>query len=64
MSETTRISPEGVRDRFESGRDTFLVSAYADEAKFRGARLEGAISLGTLNSMLPSLSKDAEIIFY
>ncbi len=64
MSETKRISPEEVRDHLESGRDAFLVSAYADEAKFRGARLEGAISLGTLNSMLPSLSKDAEIIFY
>ncbi len=41
-----------------------LVCAYADEAKFRGARPEGALSLGTLNSMLPSLSKGAEIIFY
>ena len=41
-----------------------LVCAYADEAKFRGARLEGAISLGALNAMLPSLSKDSEIIFY
>ncbi len=64
MSETTRISPEEVRASLESGRDTLLVSAYADEAKFLGARLDGAISLGTLNSMLPSLSKNAEIIFY
>ncbi len=64
MSEATRISPEEVQASLESGRTTLLVSAYADEVKFRGARLEGAISLGTLDSMLPSLSKDAEIIFY
>ncbi len=41
-----------------------LVCAYADEVKFRGARLEGAISLGALTAKLPSLSKDSEIIFY
>ena len=41
-----------------------LVCAYADEVKFRGARLGGAISLGALNAKLPSLSKDSEIIFY
>lgn len=64
MSKPTGISPEEVRARLESGGGTFLVCAYADEAKFRGARLEGAISLGTLNAKLPSLSKDAEIIFY
>ncbi len=64
MSEATCISPEEVRARLESGRDTLLVCAYADEAKFRGARLEGAISLGALNAKLPSLSKGAEIIFY
>ncbi len=64
MSEATRISPEEVQASLESGRTTLLVSAYADEVKFRGARREGAISLGTLNSMLPSLSKDTEIIFY
>ncbi len=64
MSEATRISPEDVQASLESGRATLLVSAYADEAKFRGARLEGAISLGTMNSMLPSLSNNAEIIFY
>ncbi len=64
MSEATCKSPDEVRARLESGGDAFLVCAYADEAKFRAARLEGAISLETLNAKLPSLSKDAEIIFY
>ncbi len=64
MAKVTRISPAEVRARLQSGKDTLLVCAYENEAKFRRARLEGAISLGTLNSMLPSLSKDAEIIFY
>ncbi len=64
MSAATGRSPGGVRARLESGGDALLVCAYADEVKFRGARLEGAISLGALNAMLPSLSKDSEIIFY
>ncbi len=64
MSEATRRSPDEVRARLESGGDALLVCAYADESKFRGARLEGAISLGTLNAKLPSLSKGAEIVFY
>jgi len=64
MSEATRRSPDEVRARLESGGGALLVCAYADEAKFRGARLEGAISLGTLNAKLPSLSKGAEIVFY
>lgn len=64
MPEATRRSPEEVRARLESGGDVLLVCAYADETKFKGARLEGAISLGALNGKLPSLSKHAEIIFY
>jgi len=64
MSEATSIGPEEARARLESGRDTLLVCAYPYEVTFRGAKLEGAISLGTLKSMLSSLSKDAEIIFY
>lgn len=64
MSAATGRSPGEVRARLESGGNALLVCAYADEAKFRGARLEGATSLGALNAMLPSLSKDSEIIFY
>ncbi len=64
MVEATRISPEEVQARLGLGKDILLVCAYADEAKFRGARLEGATSMGTLNAKLPSLSMGAEIVFY
>jgi hypothetical protein len=48
----------------QSGRGTLLVCAYEDEAKFTRARLEGAISLQSLQSRLPSLPKETEIVFY
>jgi len=48
----------------QSGRGTLLVCAYEDEAKFKRARLEGAISLQSLQSRLPSLPKETEIVFY
>ena len=64
MAEPTRRSPDEVRARLASGGDVLLVCAYPYEVTFRRARLGGAISLATLNSTLPSLSKDVEIIFY
>ena len=64
MVELTRISPADVRARMQSGRGTLLVCAYEDEAKFKRAQLEGAISLATLKSRLPSLPKETEIVFY
>lgn len=64
MAEPTRRSPDEVRARLASGGDVFLVCAYPYEVTFRRARLDGAISLASLNAMLPSLSKDVEIIFY
>ena len=64
MVEPTRISPADVRVRLQSGSGTLLVCAYEDEAKFKRARLEGAISLQSLQSRLPSLPKETEIVFY
>ena len=64
MVEPTRISPLDVRARMQSGRGTLLVCAYEDEAKFKRARLEGAISLQSLQSRVPSLPKETEIVFY
>ena len=64
MVEPTSISPADVRARLQSGRGTILVCAYEDEAKFKRARLEGAISLQSLQSRLPSLPKETEIVFY
>jgi hypothetical protein len=64
MIEVTRISPAEVRARLQSGSGTFLVCAYEDEAKFKRARLDGAISLQSLRSKLSSLPKETEIVFY
>jgi hypothetical protein len=64
MAGVARVSPQDVRSRLQSGRGTVLVCAYEDEAKFRKAQLEEAISLGSLRSRLPSLAKDTEIVFY
>jgi len=64
MVEPTRINPADVRARLQSGRGTLLVCAYEDEAKFKRARLEGAISFQSLQSRLPSLPKETEIVFY
>lgn len=59
-----RLSPQDVRRRLQSGAPAFLVCAYEDEAKFRRVQLEGAISFLGLQSRLPSLPKDQEIVFY
>jgi len=64
MVEPTRNSPADVRARMQSERGMLLVCAYEDEAKFTRARLEGAISLQSLQSRLPSLPKETEIVFY
>ena len=63
MAEPERISPEEVHRKLKAGT-VLLVCAYDDEDKFRRMRLEGAISLGTFKSKLPSLFKDQEIVFY
>ena len=63
MAELERISPEEVYKKLKNGT-ALLVCAYDDDDKFRRMHLEGAISLSTLNSKLPSLPKDQEIVFY
>lgn len=63
MKEPIRISPEEVHDKIISGNALF-VSAYEDEVTFRKTHLEGGLSLAELKSMLPTLSKEQEIIFY
>lgn len=63
MSEPDRVSPEGVRQKLESGT-AILVCAYEDEARFGMMHLEGAISFNAFKSKLPSLGRNQEIIFY
>jgi hypothetical protein len=63
MAEAPRVAPEEVYPRVKSGQ-ALLVCAYDRDEQFRQMRLEGAISLGRFQSLLPSLAKDREIVFY
>lgn len=56
------VSPEEARQAVQSGQ-ALLVCSYGDEI-CRSFHLEGAIFLSQLESRLPSLPKDQEIIFY
>ncbi len=63
MPEIVRIAPQQVRDAVAAGR-AILVCAYDSDEKFRAMRLEGAIPLRELQSRLPSLPRDREIVCY
>ena len=63
MAEPESIGPEETRKKLETGT-ALLVCAYDSDEKFRTTHLEGAISLSTFKSNLPSLPKDHEIVFY
>jgi hypothetical protein len=63
MAEPTRLGPETVRAKVEAG-EAILVCAYEDDAMFRRAQLAGAIPLSELQSRLPALSRNQEIVFY
>ena len=63
MSEILRVASEEVRQRVTAGK-ALLVCAYDDEDTFRSMRLEGAISLKDLDSRLPALPREQEIVFY
>ena len=63
MRVPARISAEETRQKVSRGSVLF-VCAYEDEQKFKNNHLQGAISLGEFNALLPSLSKAQQIIFY
>ncbi len=63
MAEVTRVTPQEVHQKLQSG-SILLVCAYEDEDRFRRVHLEGAISFSEFTSRLPSLSKNQEIVFY
>ena len=63
MSEPRRVTPREIYPRVQSG-EALLVCAYSDEAKFRRFHLQGAISLAEFQSLLPSLPRNREIVFY
>ena len=63
MSDAVRISATEVRDRVKSG-DAMLVCAYDSDDKFRAHHLEGAVSLSEFRTLVPTLAKDKELIFF
>jgi len=63
MAEIERIGVADARGKVQA-KAALLVCAYADEAKFNSARLEGAISLASFEARAASLPKGQEIIFY
>ena len=63
MAEVARLRVQEARQKVTGGR-ALLVCAYEDEAKCNKIKLEGAISLKSLESRLPSLGPNQEIIFY
>jgi hypothetical protein len=63
MTEIARISVADARPKVQN-QTALLVCAYADEAKFNNARLDGAISLASLKARADTLPKGTELIFY
>ena len=58
-----RIAVEEARRKVVAG-DALLVCAYGDDVKCRQLGLEDSITLSELESRLPALTKDTEIVFY
>lgn len=63
MAEVRRVKPQEARRKTQAGEALF-VCAYDDEEMCGRMRLEGGMTLGELNSRLPGIAKDQEIIFY
>jgi len=64
MSEIRRVGVQEVRRKILSGSALWLVCAYATDEAFHAMHLEGGISFPDFATRLPSLPKDAEIVFY
>jgi hypothetical protein len=58
-----RVSVEEVRRKLQEGAPLLFVNAYPDSA-YRRSHLEGSISSGEFLAKLPTLPKEAEIVFY
>jgi hypothetical protein len=58
-----RIAVDEARRRVLAG-DALLVCAYQDEAKCARMKLDGSITVAQLESRLPRLGRDRELIFY
>lgn len=58
-----RISVQETRRRLLAGEPLLLVCVYPD-ASYRRSNLEGSMSMSAFLARLPTLAKDAEIVFY
>jgi hypothetical protein len=63
MAVPIRISAEEVYGRLKSS-DAILVCAYDSDEKYERFRIENSIPFSKFRSMLPSIPKTQEIIFY
>ena len=63
MSEPVRISADETIEKMSAENPALLVCAYSQD-KFDASHLKGAISLNELESKIPGLPMDAEIVFY
>ncbi|HBG04331.1 MAG: ArsR family transcriptional regulator [Geobacteraceae bacterium GWC2_58_44] len=63
MAEARRVKIQEARSKVQAGEALF-VCAYDSEEMCNGLRLEGAITLGELNTRLSGVAKEQEIIFY
>ena len=64
MSEPARVDPTELHEKIQGSGSTLLVCAYGSPAAFAKHTLQGAISFPDLQSRLPALPKDQEIVFY
>ena len=64
MAEPTRISAEELHRKLEEGEPVILVCAYGSELAFKKYNIKQAITATELDSRLPALPKDQEIVFY
>jgi hypothetical protein len=63
MTVPIKISAEEVYQKLKSS-DAILVCAYDSDEKYERFRIENSIPFSQFKSMLPSLPKAQEIIFY
>jgi hypothetical protein len=63
MTLPIRISAEEVFRKLKSS-DAIFVCAYDSDEKYELVRIEDSISFSQFKSMLPSIPKTKEIIFY
>lgn len=63
MSDVARVSAIEIRAHVQSG-DALLVCAYDSDEKFKANHLEGAVSFAEFQTMVSTLAKNKELVFF